>query len=476
MTQFRTQVRRALIWRSGMQIAAQSLQWMITLVVIRLLVPRDYGLVAMAEVITSFLTILAGYSFTSAIIQAPEIDERRIRQFFGLLIVINLGLAALQFAAAPLVASYYREPMVASMLRVQALNYLFIPFITLPLALASRKMEFRSPALVHFFAMMTSGATVMALAWTGFGVWALVIGTVVLHASRAVGMAVATRWLMRPIFRFDGTASLLTYGGAVMANSILWFFYSQADIFIGGRVLKAHDLGIYSTGLFLASLPVSKFIPALNEVGFTAYARIQDDLKAVHFSFLKSTRMVTLLFFPVFLGLAAVADNFVPVVLGPQWIPAAPIIRTIALVMPLYAIYTLLTPVVNALGQPRVGLTNSLIGLVIMPAAFFIGVRWGAIGLARAWAFGFPLLFLITTWRSLRVMKLGPLPLLEAMAPALLSSALMAAAVYAGSRMIRLSALFELGVLIAIGAAVYIATVALLFPKSRHDLTDFIRR
>ena len=459
-----------------MQIAAQIVLWLLTLVVIRLLAPRDYGLVAMAEVVTSLLTILAGYSFTSAIIQSPELEERQIRQFFGLLLTINVVLAALQFVGAPLVARYYHEPVVASMLRVQALNYLMIPFITLPLALASRKMEFRTPAVVHFCAMVANGTIVLAFAWAGAGVWSLVAGTLALHGTRALGLALSMRWLVWPLFRFDGTTRLLAFGGAVMGNSILWFFYSQADIFIGGRALTAHELGLYSTGLFLASLPVSKFIPALNEVGFTAYARIQDDLKAVHFSFLKSTRMVTLLFFPVFLGLAAVADNFVPVVLGGQWTAAAPIIRTIAVVMPLYALYTLMTPVVNAIGKPRVGLINSLIGLAIMPAAFLVGVRWGAIGLARAWLMGFPLMFVITTWRSLHAMRMGPGPVLRATAPALLCSALMAAAVIGGSRLVSAGPIGDLLILIAIGAATYVAAVALLFPASRRDLIDFVRR
>ena len=128
---FAGEVRRAIFWRSGSQIAAQIISWSSTLIVMRLLAPADYGLFAMSLVMLSFLTFLNGYGFASALIQERDLTRQRIREAFGLLLTANAVIATLQWFAAPLVAAYYGQPIVIDMLRVQTLIYLSTPFIAL---------------------------------------------------------------------------------------------------------------------------------------------------------------------------------------------------------------------------------------------------------------------------------------------------------------------------------------------------------
>ena len=476
-TSFRDRVRHAVFWRAGAQIAQQAVQWGLTLLVIRLLHPADYGLVAMAEVVTAFLTILAFQGISSAVVQAPEISDRQIRQFFGLLIVVNCTLALIQIGLAPVAAAFYRQPVIADILRVQALLYLLLPFISLPVALASRRLDFRKPALVHFVAMVSAGLLVLGMAWQGYGVWALISGTIMLHIVRAIGMALATRWLIWPEFRFDGLGELIRYGATVMLNSVLWLVYAQADVFIGGRYLRPTDIGLYTEALFLSALPVTKFIPALNEVGASAYARIQDDAAAVRWNLTRAAGLVSILTFPIFFGLAAVAHVFVPVVMGPQWTPSIPYIETIAYAMPLYALSSLLPAAVNALGQPRVQTGNSIIGLIIMPAAFLIGVQFGGIGLARAWLIGFPILYVITSTRSLRIVGASHADFLRPVVPALLCSGLMTALLLLARQFVGdESAILRLAIYVGLGVASYAATLWVVFPETRRGLIALLRR
>ena len=122
-----------MIWRSGSQILAQLVQWAATFLVIRILAPADYGLFAMTQVILVFVNMLNGYGLASGLIQQAEIDRRHVRQLFGMLLLLNGGLALAQvLVLAPLAAAYYRQPIVAELLRVQALLYLTTPFIALP--------------------------------------------------------------------------------------------------------------------------------------------------------------------------------------------------------------------------------------------------------------------------------------------------------------------------------------------------------
>jgi O-antigen/teichoic acid export membrane protein len=133
-------VRRAVLWRSGSQIVAQAIQWAATFLVIRLLAPEDYGLFAMTQVVIVLLNMLDGFGLASGLIQQREITNRDVRQLFGMLVLLNGGLAIAQFALAPIAAAYYGQPIIGSMLRIQALLHLTTPFIALPYALLSRRI------------------------------------------------------------------------------------------------------------------------------------------------------------------------------------------------------------------------------------------------------------------------------------------------------------------------------------------------
>ena len=466
-------VRRALLWRAGGQGAAQLLLWGSTFVVLRLLAPADYGLVAMAAVLTGFLALLSGQGFTTALIQARDLTPADIRRFLGLLIAVNLALGLIQLAAAPAVAAYYATPAVTRLLQVQALAYLFIPWIAVPAALAQRALDFRTPALIDLAGSVAGALATLALALAHQGVWALIAGQLAPLAVRAAIWTARGRTPL-PSFRLGALGRLAHFGGAVTLNGVVWFLYAQADIVIAGRRLSAHEVGLYSTALFLAALPVAKLIPILNEVGFSAYARAAHDPAQVRAGFLKAARTVSLLTFPIFLGLAATAPALVPALLGAQWTGAVPVVRLLALAMPLYAVANLFGPAVNALGRPRVQLGNALIGLAIMPAAFWIGSARGASGIAAAWALAYPLLFAASMLRSLGVIGLAPRTLIRAVAPPTLAATAMGLAVLA----VPDASLTDTPLLIgqiAAGALVYAALLRLAFPARLREALALVR-
>ncbi len=292
----------------GSQILAQLVQWAATFLVIRILDPHDYGLFAMTQVILVLLNMLNGYGLASGLIQQHEIGRQEIRQLFGMLVLLNFGLGAAQFLLAPLAAAYYRQDIVMHLLRVQALLYLTTPFIALPYALLSRTMDFRLQARVNIIASIASASAALGGALAGLGVWTLVLAPLVLFTVRAIGMTVAAKSLMWPSFNFRGAGHLAKYGGVMAAGQLFWFAQSQADVFIAGRHFTPHMLGIYTTSLFLTQIFVSKFVPPLNEVAFSAYARIQHDTQAVATAFTRSVRIIMIAALPFYFGLAATAE------------------------------------------------------------------------------------------------------------------------------------------------------------------------
>jgi O-antigen/teichoic acid export membrane protein len=465
-------VRGAVLWRSGSQIAAQLVTWAATFIVIRLLNPADYGLFAMTQVVLMFLNLMNGYGFANALVRSDKVTPLEIRQMFGLLILLNAGLALAQILMAPLAAVYFRQPLVATLLRVQALLYLATPFIALPQALLSRRIDFRAQALSSLVAALLSAATALACAAAGWGVWTLVAAPLVLFWANGIGLTTVARSLVWPSFRFKGAGHHIRYGGAMVAIQCFWFAQSQADVFIAGRLVLPHELGLYTISLFLTQILAGKFIPPINEVSFAAYARIQERQDAVAAAFLKTVRLVMLIALPFYFGLAMTAQPVVLTVLGAKYVGTVPLVRTLALAMPFLALQILFAPATNALGHPRAALRVSIAGAAIMPIAFLIGSRFGTIGLARAWLFGFPILTAATIAMSLPVIGAKPAGLVRAIAPGLLASAAMAAAV-AGldSLLPPISAPARLAILAGMGAAVY---AGLLFAFARSLVEDVL--
>jgi len=472
-----TQVRRAVIWRSGSQIGAQLVQWAATFLVIRILDPRDYGLYAMTGVVLVFLNMLNGYGLASGLIQRDDVTPRQIRQLFGMLIALNATLALAQLLIAPLAAAYYRQPEITALLRVQALIYPITPFVALPYALLSRTMEFRRQATANVAASFAGAATALGGALAGLGVWTLVWAPLALYAVRAVMLTWSARSLMWPSFDFRGAGHLARYGGIMAAGQFFWFLQSQVDVFIGGRWFDAHQLGIYTTALFLAQIFVSKFVPPLNEVAFSAYARMQHDEGAVARAFVRAVRVIMLVAMPFYLGLAATAGPLVLTMLDAKWAEVVPVVRLIALAMPFMTLQVLYSPACDARGRPDIGARNGAVGAALLAAAFLVGVRWGPVGLAASWVVAYPVYLFVSSRRALPVIGVAPRDLVGAITPSAVAAIGMALVVTAADRLLPDAApVLRLAMLVAIGAATYGAWLALFARGTVRELVAMVRK
>ncbi len=470
---FAAQVKGAVLWRSGSQIVGQLIAWSATFLVIRLLDPADYGVVAMTTAVLAFLDLFNGWGFASALVRAERIDRHRIAQAFGMLIMLNLALTVILFLLAPYAAAFFGQPMVANLLRVQALFFLSTPFIALGNALLVREMNFKRQSQINLIAAVLSAFTALGCALGGLGVWTLVAAPGVLWFARAVGFAIATKLWIRPRFRFAGAGAMARYGGAMTLVQCCWFVQSQSDVVIGGRALDAHMLGVYTTGLFLTQILAAKFVPPLNEVAFAAYSRMQEKRRAaMGGAFANTARLIMLVALPFYFGLAVTAEPLVLTVLGDKWEETIPVIPVLALAMPLMTLQILFAPATNALGRPSLAVYTGAFGAVMMVIAFLIGVQWGIIGLAWAWLAGMAALLCVTVTVSLHVIgtRLGELA--AAVRPGLAAATAMAIAVAVlDSVLPPLSSPIRLAALVSFGAAAY---GTLLFTFARPMIDEII--
>nr|WP_299905857.1 lipopolysaccharide biosynthesis protein [Sphingomonas bacterium] len=470
------QARRAVIWRSGAQIVGQLITWAATFLVIRILDPHDYGLFAMTQVVLSFLNMLNGAGLTRGLIQQREADDRSIRQLYGMLIVLNFSLGALQFALAPLAAAYFHQPVVTDLLRVQSFLYFTTPFVAFPYALLARSIDFKHQARVYLLSSVAGAITALAGAYGGLGVWTLIAAPIALFTTRAIGMTIASGHRYRPSFDFRGAGTLAKFGGIMATGQLFWLLQSQADVFIGGPRLSPATLGLYTTGLFLTQILVSKFVPAINDVAFSIYARMQEDPAAIALGFLRSARMVMLVAMPFYIGLAATAEPLVATVLGPKWMEAAPLVRLLALSMPAMTMQVLFSPVCDAIGRPGIGLSTGIVGAVIMPTSFLVGIHWGVTGLATSWLIGYPIYLAITAARALPVIGVSARALIGAITPVLIAAIGMGAVVVTIDHWLpAMAPQARVAILVAIGAAVYLGWLSLFARDMLREALDMAR-
>lgn len=473
-------VRKAVFWRSGTQIVAQMVTWGSTLAVIRLLNPADYGIFAMTQVVMVFLTFMSGYGFASFLVQAKEIDNFRIRQTFGLLILLNVGIAMLQMLLASIVSDYYRQPIIEDMLHIQALIFLASPFIILGEALLARELDFRKTAIVNLLSAVVSAAIALFCALEGYGVWTLVYAPLSGFWVRATGMFFLARLYYWPSFNFKGIRENLTFGLALLGSHMFWTIQSQSDIFIAGRTLAPHDLGIYAEALFFTTILTAKFIPPLNEVAFPAYAKIQSNAASMRYAFLKAVRLIMLISCPLYLGMSVTAGPLVDTVFGPKWLEMAPFVGLLALAMPVMTLQIIFAPAINALGRPQTTLRISMFGAFAMPLIFLVAVQWGTIGLVIGWLVAFPILTGFTFWMSHKKIGITFMELMGAVAPGLSSSIAMAAGVYLASRMIpgfeTLPSYLQLATLVACGGIFYTGILWVLSPTTFREIYSLVIR
>ncbi|MEL6667230.1 MAG: lipopolysaccharide biosynthesis protein [Pseudomonadota bacterium] len=459
-------MRSAVAWRWGTQVAAQIITWTSTILVVRLLDPTDYGLFAMSQVVITALAFLNGASFATSLVQTKRIDQRRIAQVFGLLLAFNGTLAMVQLLSAPYAAAYFREPLVADMLRLQAVIFLTVPFTALPTELLARELQFRKQGQVNMVSAVVGAVVALVLAWQGFGVWALVYAPIAMFITRAIGLTWAAGLRVKPIFDPRGAWDLVTFGGTLTLCQLFWIVQSQSDIVIAGRLLPTYDLGLYSEALFLTLIVTGRFIPPINEVALAAYSELHRAGKPLGPYFLKTARMVMMVSAPIYVGLALTSEAAILTLFGEKWAKMVPVVGGLAVVMPAFALQLICSPVTNAMGRPKVYLTTSAAGAMIMPVAFLWGVNGGMfggdtgpMGLVHAWWIAAPLLCAFTLAMTLPRIGVSPIALVRELAPIALACAAMTAAVIGVQRFAPFGTYWlDLAWNGFVGASVYAAT------------------
>jgi teichuronic acid exporter len=384
-------------WSTGIKVAFQIVTWVMTLAVIRILTPDDYGLMAISQVFINFMAIFANLGLGDALVQQENASRPVAAAVFGVSIVLSAILTVLLSLAAYPIASLYNDPRLVLLIQVASLGFLCNGLSTLPRAYLTKSLRIRPMFIMEVSSGLIGSAVVVVLAYAGYGVWSLMLGTLAVNITRLVGFAVLTaEYYVRPTLNLALIRPLYSYGAYRTPSIIAWTLFTSADTLILGRLLGPAELGLYTVALNFAGMPLSKIAPVLNSVAFPAFAMVQVRPAEARFYAMKATRMMAVASVPVFFGISAVAPEIVDLVFGPKWEAATPILAVLSIAITFRAILLVIPNYLLGIGDARASFLCTAFGLLLFPPAFLIGCRWGVEGVCYAWLLGYPVMFAAT--------------------------------------------------------------------------------
>jgi teichuronic acid exporter len=457
----------SLLWLGSASLLGQVVSWLSTMLVIRLLSPDDYGLMAMAMLSIGCPLLIGDLGVGAVVIQSATLPESRLRALFGASLLTYLAAALVTFHAAPLVAWFFGDERLVPLVRALSLCFVFVGFYALPQSLLARDMQFDRRATVDVLTAVVSSSVSLTLALTGWGVWSLVAPVLVMHGFRAVGFQILRPCLFLPIPSLRELRGSVHFGGWVTVDRVLWFGYSNVDVMIGGRALGGALLGAYSVALSLVSIPLDKVMSIVTEVSFSAFSRAQHDRELFQRGVMRALELVSLVAFPTFLGMAAVAPEAVGVFLGGRWTEAVLPMQILCLIFPFRAAGLLFAPALLGTGRARLVVENNAIILGCVAIALALGVQWGVVGLCVGWLLGYLPAFCIVAYRTLGALELPARQAVRPIALSLTAALVMIGAVWLARELLGASwpPPAVLASLIVVGMASYGAVVLAVRPE-----------
>lgn len=326
----RKKVLHGLAWRSSVDMSQQVLQIVFTAILARLLTQADFGVVAMALLVTRFVRSMTQVGFGSAIIQNQEVTEAQISAIFCIHLAINFAITIACYFGADLAAGFFNEPLLAEVLKVLAWTLLISSF-SFPEIILRKKLNFRGYSILELGSMVGGNVVGIWMAFSGFGIWSLVWRLIVQRSIFSLGIWPVSHW--RPCWPcFQGTGSLIKFGLHMLASQILYFFSQNLAAIITGKLLGAEILGAFSIAYNLAIVPAQKVQSILTSVLMPAFSSIQDNLENFKQKIQTSLFALGLGFFPLMFGLSGTAESLVIVVYGEKWAQAGTFLAYLAMI------------------------------------------------------------------------------------------------------------------------------------------------
>lgn len=376
--------QKGLVWSFVERFATQGVQFLFGIILARLLSPEDYGTIAMPLVFLAIAQCFIDSGFSTALIRKPELTEDDLSTAFYFNIGVGVICYIALFFTSPFIADFYHTPILSDLLKVTALATLFNPLCAVQQAILTRKIDFKTQAVVSLSGAIVSGIVGLVMAYSGFGVWSLVCQQVGGYVIRTVLLWVLGKWKPKRRWSWDSFHYLWGFGSKMLGSGLLDTTYNNIYPLVIGKFFSANDLGNYTRAQQFSTLPSSNVTGVLQRVTFPVLSSIQNEDERLARNYRKILKLSAFLIFPMMLMLSAIADPLIRVLLTDKWEGCIILLQIICFDMMWYPIHAINLNLLQVKGRSdlffRLEVIKKIVGVSILCVTIPHGVIWMVCG------------------------------------------------------------------------------------------------
>lgn len=470
-----SEAARGVLWNFIARFGQQGIQFLVTIVLARLLFPEDFGLIGMVTVFIAVSQAIADGGFGKSLIQKQDVDRLDESSMFFFNLAASCALYAVLFFAAPWVAWVYQAPELTLLLQILGLNVIISAFGMVQFNVLTRAMRFRALLTANWTATLASGVVGITLALVGYGVWSLVGQMLSMQSVRCLMLWWLDAW--RPAWQFSWVRlrRMLPFGSNLLLVAVIEAVYQNLFLVVIGLMYSKAEVGYYKQAHSLQALPMGNFLLAINHVMFPAFARVQDDPQRLKRGLRQTFRVTAFVMLGMMCVLLAVADPLIPVLMSEKWRPAIPYLRLLCLVGILVPLQSANLNAFRAIGRSDVVLRIQLIRKGLTVIALAVTASWGVQAMIVGQIGALALCYLVVGYVSMRLLDYRHQEQWQDLVGNILSGAAAGGLAYAAGWIPVNPDWLRLGVQLAVGGFAFISTAwALRLPawsQSRYLLS-----
>ncbi len=377
----KSKILHGLFWSFFERMGQQGVQLVISIILARLLLPEQFGLIAMLTIFMAIAQSFINSGFGQALIQKQDTTHVDECSIFYFNILVSFLAAGLMCLAAPWIADFYNQPLLTPLTRVLSLNLIINAFGLVQTTLLTRNIDFKTQMKVSMIATFLSGTIGVTLAFKGFGVWSLVAQSLGNNLFRTVLLWFFNTWRPSLVFSLKAMRVMFGFGSRLLASGLLDTVFRNIYLVVIGKLFSPAALGFYSRGQRIQELPTKSFSSIISRVTFPAFSTIQDDSKRLKRGMRKAVKTMAFVNFPLMIGLAVVAKPLVLVLLTEKWAPCIPYLQLLCVVGMLLPLHVINLNVLTAQGRSDLFLRLEVLKKILVVIAIAITYRWGIIAM-----------------------------------------------------------------------------------------------
>ena len=401
----RSKIVSGSIWTLLEKISCQAVQFVVSMILARLLTPTDYGTVALAGIFFVIAGSLVSCGFGSALIQKKDADQLDYNSVFYFQLVMSIVMYGALFISAPWIANFYQMPELVLIVRVSAFAFIFNAINSIQDAELTKKMLFHLSFRVSLVTTFTSAVVGVTLAFMGYGVWALVYATLASGGAGVVARWFIIAWRPRLMFSFGRLRPLFSFGWKMAVSGLLDSFFRQLNGLLIGKFYTRADLAFVDKGRGLPSLAMNEVDATLGRVTFPALVQMQHDKVALREAMRRVMTCSLFLVLPLMVGIAVCAKSELRLLYGERWVPATPYMMIACFTYALWPFSTINLRGIQAVGRSDVFLVLEIIKKALRVVCILVFLRFGVLVFVAAGAFVFgPLSVVINAWPNRKLL------------------------------------------------------------------------